>query len=266
MHVGASRVANGAVVCTAMDSSVAEMGFSTTPINSHKLKTLPSPALTNADLILPNEVLNHQTSSPPRASRPPSPSYLYKQRRKRGDPSLSAQQNQQKYGQGRMSRKRTPRRYSSELDDPSAQGDGTSKHTQYSPESAQASSPTTGSVNVAQRRSPSSQHDFTTAKHSDRPLSTGSSITASSLDGLSWYKAGDEDEDESDYGTMDGEDDGNTTPTRSTFLESPPRKRGIVSQTSQEDEEAYTELSRRAEAILANAKRRLNVSGSQYTS
>jgi len=86
-----------------------------------------------------------------------------------------------------------------------------------------------------------------------RKASNASSAFTFDLDKIPTYQY---DGEESDIGTLDGDSDGTATPTRER---SPSYTRDAQGRARQRAERSSQELSKRAEMILANAKKRLNV-------
>ncbi|TKX23975.1 hypothetical protein C1H76_3913 [Elsinoe australis] len=192
--------------------------------------TLPSPTLTNPEMVLPDEAAAYITKSPPRTDRPPSPSYLLDQV---GDKNAPTKAVTPKKSLGAMSRRRGLQRSTTEEDN-------------YT---ALSSSPAHG-IEAAEAR-PDMQR---------KASFVSTSTTSLDWDAIPDYKY---DGEESDIVTLDGVGSGTATPTRSPRGESPAARLRTSSRSRSRSrkrtESSSAELSRRAELILANAKKRLNL-------
>ena len=228
--------------------------------NGSMKPSLPSPTLTNPDMLLPNETTKYPSLPSPqryaRRDRPPSPSYLREQtdesRELRSVSSTSSMATKDKEKRGLMSRKMMLLR-SRTASHGIQHVNGTHVHHQASPDLGTdghafgyASSPTLMDVgNLAQVRSHERQQ-------SNSGSSQGSDDLSSLPQLLSQYEAS----------TTTGTDE-------DLWASSPAAQRyGYAITTDsleeerrqkQDDEHASAILSQRAEQILANAKKRLNV-------
>lgn len=214
--------------------------------------TLPSPTLTNPELVLPIDIPPGNALTPPRSTRPPSLSYLYEQR-ERHDRELSTldPDRNRKIELLSSSRKRSLRRSTSGYSTTNPSANNTMRMIDASsPDVPLGSSPT-----VFPERTSSRQHLAPSpANTMQRKPSNASSAFTFDLDKIPNYQFDGED---SDIGTLDGYSDGTATPTRD---HSPSFTRDAQGRARQRVERSSQELSKRAEMILANAKKRLNVS------
>ncbi len=217
------------------------------------LPSLPSPTLTNPDMVLPNERRAYApVNSPPRhgrRDRPPSPSYLRNTTdetiRLRTSSSVGNMTTPKKEKRGLMSRKMMllrSRTTSSGMQVTTAQP----AHDEFENfDSAYGSSPTLMDVgNLAPE-----QDDV-------RRGSVGSSsIDSDDMVSLPQFLAKYESQ---ESGSTDEEDEA-LTPTEETY--EPSIGGELLEQRRQQEEDEHTSalLSQRAEEILANAKKRLNV-------
>lgn len=195
----------------------------------HPIAGPPSPTLTNPDLVLPNDSNLSDVSSPSRTSPPPSPTYLLERR----DQYAKYIEESQK-PRTRAKFQYLVARGRADMGNHRASHEGM----------ALASSPVLGHTDE--------EYGMNLRPTLLRNASSVSSINTAALDAIESIQ-GDE---ESEAETLDDDESGNVTPTAPTFshqLDQPKQ------QASDHAEESYAELSRRAEVILANAKKRLNV-------
>ncbi|KAG8625581.1 hypothetical protein KVT40_005982 [Elsinoe batatas] len=208
-------------------------------IQAKSIASLPSPTLTNPEMVLPNEAA-YVTTSPPRAGRPPSPSYLLDQVGDKDVPRTFAS----KKSLGSMSRRRGLERSTTEDDN-------------YLTVRL-----STGDTKRASRSSTVEDED---SRWNNPEMQRKASFISASTATLDWdaipdYKY---DGEESDIITLDEAGSGTATPTKSGRGRSPAallRNRSRSrSRSKRRQENSSAELSRRAELILANAKKRLNL-------
>lgn len=246
-------------------------------LSEKPLPSLPSPTLTNPDMVLPAEVDLPALPSPPRSrGRPPSPSYLRdKTNDARGD-SRSATPKKEK--RGLMSRKMLLLRsrtgsgmnVNSHQQQPiprsvpafSDMGYGdygyshspTAETSSGDSGSAYASSPTLmdlGNLAPEQANRPSVE---------EKRVSTGgSSFNSEELAGIPSFLAK---YDTTDATTTDDEFPDSDSPAHQKYGYSVSIEGGLDAHRKQQEEDEHNSaiLSKRAEQILANAKKRLNVS------
>ncbi|KAF2151251.1 hypothetical protein K461DRAFT_280038 [Myriangium duriaei CBS 260.36] len=189
----------------------------------------PSPTLTNPDMVLPDEGdAQRDGSAALSAFRPPSPTYLLEQvdmvTADHGDPV-------RKKSLGSMSQRQGLQRATTADDNPHIPGSFVEEQ---------------------------EQQEMSKPRWEQRPIQRSVSILSTStisldLDAIPEYKY-DDGESESDIFTLDG----TVTPTRSTAGDFEPNGSRPVS-GRRTSEKFSAELSRRAELILANAKKRLNL-------
>ncbi|KAF4549565.1 Hypothetical protein D9617_21g097860 [Elsinoe fawcettii] len=201
--------------------------------------SLPSPTLTNPEMVLPNEVA-YVTQTPPRADRPPSPSYLFDQVAVQDVPRTITP----KKSLGSMSRRRGLQRSTTEDDN----------YLTITPSMAQGK-------DISTEDSLDEQNPRWNNPDMQRKASFISTSTATlDWDAIPDYKY---DGEESDIVTLDEAGSGTATPTREGRDQSPAalaRNRSRSrSRSRRRAENSSAELSRRAELILANAKKRLNL-------
>ena len=229
--------------------------------------SLPSPTLTNPDMVLPNEPTHYPAlpSSPPRRGwreRPPSPSYLKdhhtdESRTLRSSASMSAMQTPKREKRGLMSRKMMLLRsrtasggavgVNGSPDMPRSVPSDTSRPSEdYG--STYASSPTLMDVGNLAPEQPER-----------RPSASGSSSFGSDdMAALPHFLAMYEKKEAS--GTDEETDGESSAPHR--YEDSVSIENGLDAHRRQQEEDEHNSaiLSKRAEQILANAKKRLNVS------
>ena len=221
---------------------------------------LPSPTLTNPDMVLPDQPIRYPAyNSPTRNAwrvRPPSPSYLKdtppQSLRERSSSGGSSMTTPKKERRGLMSRKMLLLRSRT-----ASSGNGINGAVEKLPsegefsnfDSAYGSEPTLMDVgNLAPEQ-----------VDPKRASVGGSSVGSDEIHGLPQFLAKYETQDSS--GT-DEEWDG-ATPTSQKYMAPESVDSGLDAHRRQqeEDEQQSAILSQRAEQILANAKKRLNVSG-----
>ena len=234
------------------------------------LPSVPSPTLTNPDMVLPNEP-NHIPSlpSPPQTAwryRPPSPSYLKDKRDEGSRPGTASSgggtaMSAKKEKRGLMSRKMMLLR-SRTASSGAVQLIGDSQPIPRSTpsdleaddyDSAYASSPTLMDVGNLAPEQPEVLQQY-----EDKRMSTGRYSTISEdMSGLPQFLAKYENRDET--GTDDESDA--DSPTAPKYGYSVSIEGGMEAQRKQQEEDEHNSaiLSKRAEQILANAKKRLNV-------
>lgn len=209
------------------------------------LPNLPSPTLTNPDMVLPDLGDLPPMPSPDRRVRPPSISYLKDITNE--DAGMRQQHGPKKEKRGLMSRKMMllrGRTHSNGL--PQAQSPSSTLD-QDAQAGAMASSPTT------QETVPSGV-DWATNANRQSVSSFNSDDFAAIPAFLSRYRSGD--------GTEDEYTDSESPAAQKKMGYSVSIAGGADAQrkAQEEDEQNSAMLSRRAEQILANAKKRLNVS------
>lgn len=221
------------------------------PQRDKALPQLPaSPTLTNPDYILPSGGLS-ALHSPPRVSRrPPSPSYL---RDESPSPKTAAMARKDKHPLGLMSRKMLllRSRSSGSINDKISPLPRSSYAAEFMPEE-----PVLQDVgNLAPEQS-----DYLRLPDSDRRSASGGS-SSSDISGMTTFLA--------DYGNQDSTSDDEVLEESGTSPAAP-RANSIVdleaddeldAERRKQQQEEYNSaiLSKRAEQILANAKKRLNV-------
>ena len=204
----------------------------------------PSPTLTNPEMVLPNDIERNLLSSPPRAGRPPSPSYLYD---KHDNTPSRLHKPQSKNNAGLASKKKAFQR-SKGGHAPGLKGE--SHCTWYNDQDlAFESSPILKDPETL-------SHQQVVAAQDSRRFSDVSSVLDS--DDLESLTPGSDDT-TSDSGTAEDEGSDSGTLRGSTLEDSPTVRRHSRRQSDRKAEETSAALSRRAELILANAKKRLNV-------
>ena len=227
---------------------------------------LPSPTLTNPDMVLPNEPIRHYAfTSPPRNAwreRPPSPSYLRdtppQSVRERSSSGGSSMTTPKKEKRGLMSRKmmllrsRTASKNSG-LGINGAPGSAQSNEAFDSFDGAYGSSPTLRDVGNLAPEQPEHR----------RISAGGSSLGSDEISGLPQFLAKYDTKDAS--GTEDELEDEN--PASRRYGNSASIESGLDAHRRQQEEDEHNSaiLSKRAEQILANAKKRLNVSGQCFS-
>ncbi|KAK5168372.1 uncharacterized protein LTR77_006942 [Saxophila tyrrhenica] len=215
------------------------------------LPALPSPTLTNPDMVLPNEQRSYApVNSPPRYGRPPSPSYLRDStanelRSARSMGSMVTPDKREK--RGLMSRKMMLLRSRTASGGVQVAKEEPVKDEFENFDSAYGSSPTLMDVgNLA-------PEERELRRVSVGGSSTGSDDMASLPQFLAKYEnqdaASTDDEDEDEVVTP-------TEPQHGLSFED-----GLEAKRRQQEEDEHTSalLSQRAEQILANAKKRLNL-------
>ncbi|PNS19834.1 hypothetical protein CAC42_7801 [Sphaceloma murrayae] len=210
-------------------------------VQTRRVGSLPSPTLTNPEMVLPDEAVAYITRSPPQVGRPPSPSYLLDHT---GDKNVSVKSLSPKLSLGTMSRRRGLQRATTEEDN---YGHLASTSTRLGDDKR--------------------DQEETDSKWQQPEMQRKASFVSTSTVSLDWdaipdYKYDGED---SDIVTEDDGGSGTATPIRSARSESPAAQRREQSRSRSRSrsrrraENSSAELSRRAELILANAKKRLNL-------
>lgn len=220
------------------------------PQRTKHRSSLPSPTLTDPDLVLPIDGPSASELTPPRSTRPPSLSYLYKQRNWHAEelPVDNSRPNQRTELAPAL-RKRSSRRLK-----PGHPISGTPTTTMRMIDASSPDVPLGSSPTIFPERTSSRQHLAPSpANTMQRKPSNASSAFTFDLEQIPNYQYDGED---SDIGTLDGVSDGTATPTRE---HSPSYTRDAQGRARQRAERSSQELSKRAELILANAKKRLNV-------
>lgn len=220
------------------------------------LPSLPSPTLTNPDMVLPHAGSIHAPDSPESLGGPPSITYLRDITNQHAGHRASMEQEQQqpqqpakKEKRGLMSRKMMllrSRTASSKKDTPQARQESPARQSPVDEAGAIASSPT---IHEGDRLAPSSADD---KRNSISASSFNSEEFAALPAFLSKYRSRDETEDE------------DTDVEKSTAMPmgySCSIAGGADAQRKAQEEEEQNSamLSQRAEQILANAKKRLNL-------
>lgn len=232
------------------------MGPTMDDVRVHKaLPSLPSPTLTNPDMVLPNEYRPYAPlHSPPRygrRERPPSPSYLRNTTMgnisQRSASSANTVVTPKKEKRGLMSRKMMLLR-SRTASDEGHVADTHLAHDEFANfDSAYGSSPTLMDVGNLAPEQP--EHRRTSVG--------GSSVGSDDMAALPQFLAKYENQEASS--TDDEDEDEVLTPTSTRY--EPTVDGELETQRRQQEEDEHTSalLSQRAEQILANAKKRLNV-------
>jgi hypothetical protein len=219
------------------------------------LPSLPSPTLTNPDLVLPDEPQRFQSlNSPPRYARnarPPSPGYLFdtssrSSRDRSSSNGSGAMPSQKKEKRGLMSRKLLllRSRTASSATQVTVSQPTRSAYDDY--HSAYASSPTLMDVGNLAPEMPQNR----------RTSTSGSSLSSEDLSSLPQFLAKYEQDTSPEEDELDVEtpvvEKADVMDVRDLSLEAQRRQQ-------EQDEQTSALLSQRAEQILANAKKRLNV-------
>lgn len=202
---------------------------------------MDSPRSNYHTLLLPDDVQNSSSTTPPRSRRPPSISYLYEQR----DEVVSSEALPTAHP-GLLLRKRGSRKTASGFEMGQRGGEDVGQ-THAEEADTFGSSPI-----LPQLRTPLSR--TLSAGNSRRRFSNVSNIEDVDFVDLSTPGF---DNTPSDLGIR--MDSRATTPTMSVLGESPLAKRDLQRQMPRSTDKSSAALSRRAELILANAKKRLNV-------
>lgn len=230
----------------------------------------PSPTLTNPDMLLPDEQRRLAYGSPPRAGSrrddPPSPSYLRNpsndlNRLRGGSDSASAMVTPKKEKLGLMSRKMMLLRSRTASNGVQVVAAEPVKDEFENFDSAYGSSPTLRSednfatylttprlVDIGNLAPAQVEHRRTSAG--------GSSLGSDDMSSLPQFLA----KYEAQSGTVTDDEDDEGTPTSPKYEESVDGRLEALQRQQEEDEHTSALLSQRAEQILANAKKRLNVS------
>ena len=228
-----------------------------------RLPSLPSPTLTNPDMVLPNGAPSNIPSPPryPTRDRPPSPSYLRDQtnkvgRARTGSASSGGAVTGKKEKRGLMSRKMMLLR--------SCTASGQNVHgiaNGNGPRSVPSSSDGRPSADYTYASSPTLMDVGNLAPEQPEPRRTstgGSSLASDDMNGLPEFLA------RYDIPAGAGTDDEleSVSPAPQKYDYSVSSESGLDAERRQkeEDEQNSAILSKRAEEILANAKKRLNAS------
>lgn len=244
---------------TTTTSALPAMGRASTGSQGKPLPALPSPTLTNPDMVLPADRTDvPAVPSPPRNAmrdRPPSPGYLREQASAPGLREVSSTGSLRLAGpkkekRGLMSRKMMLLRSRTASSSAHIPRSAPSERNSEERDSTYASSPTLMDVGNLLPESPAQQR---------RPSAGTEDFSDDDLAGMPQFLAK---YDTKDVTVSDDElDDGSPVTQRYGYSVSIEGGMDEKRRKQEEDEHNSAILSKRAEAILANAKKRLNVSG-----